>query len=324
MKVVAQAHPNIALAKYWGKMDRQRNLPAVPSVSLTLAGMTTRTEIELGAAEDALFLDGEAVAGRPLERVTAALDLVWQQPAQRRPPVVVRSANDFPTAAGLASSASAFAALCVAANAAFERGLNAAELSDMARQISASAGRSLLGGFVELPLPDADCKVLPARQLATEAHWDLRLVVAVTTDEKKDVGSTEGMLRTAATSPLYAAWLESAPAICGRVRSAVLARDFSGLGPAMEQSALAMHATALGADPGLVYWNGTTVEVIKAVRRLRGQGLESFFTIDAGPHVKVLVEPDNCDELCRSLESVEGVLRTIVTQPGPAATVVSG
>ena len=91
----------------------------------------------------------------------------------------------------------------------------------------------------------------------------------------------------------------------------------------MEQSALLMHASALGAEPGLVYWNGTTVEVIKAVRRMRSEGLESYFTIDAGPHVKVLVQPEHCDALRRSLESVDGVLRTIVTQPGPAATVAA-
>jgi diphosphomevalonate decarboxylase len=231
----------------------------------------------------------------------------------------VKSVNDFPTAAGLASSASAFAALCVAGNEALSAGHDAAQLSCIARRVSASAGRSLFGGFVVLPAGQEGQTNLEAEPLAPADHWDLRLVVAVTTEGKKDVGSTEGMIRTAETSPLYEGWLAFAPPLFERIRRAVLARDFDALGPAVEQSALTMHATALAADPGLLYWNGVTMNVMRAVRALRGDGLPSYFTIDAGPHVKVVTRAANVDAVRERVGEVEGVLRTIVAAPGEGA-----
>ena len=129
-------------------------------------------------------------------------------------------------------------------------------------------------------------------------------------------------MRTTETSPLYAAWVESAPALCARVKAAVLARDFAALVAPVEQSALTMHASALAADPGLVYWNGTTVEVIRAVRKLRGEGLPVCFTIDAGPHVKVLTPAERAAEVAAAIARVPGVLRTITAHPGEGARVV--
>ena len=322
----AIAHPNIALAKYWGKLDAGDNLPAVPSVSLTLAGMATRTEVSLegASATDELRLDGAPIAGRPLQRASRLLDLLWRAAGrdEPRPPALVTSHNDFPTAAGLASSASAFAALAVAGDGAFATGLSREDLSSLARQVSASAGRSLFGGFVELAAGQAGMTSLAAAPIADESHWALRLVVAVTSRGGKAVGSTEGMLRTAATSPLYSAWVASARASCERVRRAVLARDLASLGSAAEQSALTMHATALAADPGILYWNGATLEVMHAVRQMRSEGVEAYFTIDAGPHVKVIVEESAAAEVAGLLAAVPGVLSTIVARPGPGAHLV--
>jgi len=327
MKAIAVAHPNIALAKYWGKLPRGHNLPAVPSLSVTLAGMTTRTEVHFDdGASDRLTLDDEVAGGRPVARVSQLLDLVWNEGGREgeRPRAAVVSANDFPTAAGLASSASAFAALAAAANGALDAGLSAAQLSCIARRVSASAGRSLFGGFVDLPAGVGGQVHLPAEPLAGPDHWDLRLVVAVTTEAKKEVGSTEGMKHTASTSPLYDAWVASAPAIYERVKSAVLARDLLGLGPALEQSALAMHATAMAADPGLLYWNDVTLRTIHAVRELRREGPPAFFTIDAGPHVKVFCRASDVDAVSAGIEVVEGVMRVIVASPGEGARVVEG
>jgi diphosphomevalonate decarboxylase len=320
-RACAVAHPNIALAKYWGKRQSGANLPAVPSISVTLAGMSTRTEVhaDMALAADELELGGRSMSGRPLERVSSLLDLLWQSQRGARPRARVVSANDFPTAAGLASSASAFAALAVAGNEALATGLDVSQLSSIARRVSASAGRSLYGGFVELPAGVEGDDHLPARPLAPADHWDLRLVVAVTSEGEKAVGSTEGMLHTARTSVLYSAWLSAAPAIHDRIREALLDRDLSRLGPAVEQSALAMHATALGADPGIIYWNGATIETMHAVRRLRAHGIEAYFTMDAGPHVKVLVEGSRAVELERELARVPGVLHTIVAAPGAGA-----
>jgi diphosphomevalonate decarboxylase len=316
----AVAHPNIALAKYWGKRAYGSNLPAVPSLSITLDGMRTITSVEL-ADGDTLQLDGALWEGRPLARVTALCDLIWQEAGRSgaRPGVRVASDNDFPTAAGLASSASAFAALAVAADDALDARLGPSRLSCIARRVSASAGRSLFGGFVVLPAGEPGQQSLAAEPLRAADHWDLRLVVAVTAEGQKKIGSTEGMKHTAATSPLYDAWLSCAPAIFATIRDAVLARDLDRLGPAVEQSALVMHATAMGADPGLLYWNGVTLEVMHEVRRLRDAGTPAWLTIDAGPHVKVLTTSPEVASVEAALAAVDGVLRTISTAPGAGA-----
>jgi diphosphomevalonate decarboxylase len=145
------------------------------------------------------------------------------------------------------------------------------------------------------------------------------VVIAVTAEGPKDVGSSDGMKRTAETSPYYRAWVEDAPALCARVRAAVLARDFEALGGAAEASALRMHASAIAAAPGLLYWTGATVDVVAEVRRLRARGTPAFFTIDAGPHVKVFTIPEAEAEVTAALQAVPGVLRTIAAAPGEGA-----
>lgn len=325
--VTAHAHPNIALAKYWGKRAYGENLPSVPSLSVTLAGMVTTTDATLSEGPDDVFvLDGRREEGRPSARVTELADRLWSTSTRRghRPRVEVASRNDFPTAAGLASSASAFAALAVALDAALGTGLSRDRLSCLARQVSASAGRSLFGGFVELPAGQPGDEQLPAVALAPASHWpSLRVVVAVTAEGPKAVGSTEGMIRTAETSPLYGAWLEAAPRIFSEVKRAVLERDLAALGPSAEHSALTMHATAFAARPGLFYWNEGTMEVMRRIRQARADGLAAYFTIDAGPHVKVLTEADHEADVRATLTATEGVLRTIVTRPGGDAELKS-
>jgi diphosphomevalonate decarboxylase len=343
-RATAVAHPNIALAKYWGKRGWGDNLPAVPSLSLTLAGLETRTTVRFdpGLARDRLVVGGVALEARPLARVGRLLDLVWaagrgagasearSASLPPRPCAEVTSANDFPTAAGLASSASAFAALAVAAASALSAPLSPGTMSDLARRISASAGRSLFGGFVSLaaapaePTGQAASAVLEATPLLPASHWDLRVIVAVTTEAPKAVGSTEGMLRTAATSPFYAAWLEGAPLLYESIVAAVRDRDLDALAPVVEQGALAMHAAALAAVPGLVYWSGVTVELVHAVRRLRNAGTPAFFTIDAGPHLKAFTTPEHAAQVERALAAVPGVVRTIAARPGEGARVLAG
>lgn len=321
----AIAHPNIALAKYWGKCDVALNIPAVPSLSVTLAGMATQTTVRVVESLDAdtLELDGQPMVGRPLARASDLLDRVWRGDGLR-PRARMTSRNDFPTAAGLASSASAFAALAVAANEVLAAGWSHAELSSIARGVSASSGRSMFGGYVVLPAGERGQSALAAEPLAPAEHWQLRLVVAVTSEAAKATGSTEGMNATAATSPLYAAWLACSDSLYHQVRQAVLQKNFAALGTAAEQSALTMHATALAADPAILYWLPATVAAMRTVRGLRDDGVEAYFTIDAGPHVKVLTLPERVDEVVSALTATEGVLRTIVARPGPGARLVVG
>lgn len=326
-RATAVAHPNIALSKYWGKRDHGHNLPAVPSLSVTLAGMTTTTTVafEPGLHADSLLLGGEPAPEGATRRVTALLDRVRRAAGTDARATVV-SVNDFPTAAGLASSASAFAALALAATRAAGLDWDGAQISDLARKSSVSAARSAFGGFVELragaaaPPGEDDLSAAP---VAAADHFPLRVLVAVTREGPKATLSTEGMLHTQRTSPFYPAWVETAPALFARVRAAVLARDIEALGLAAEESALRMHAAAIAACPGLVYWASGTVEVMDEVRRLRARGLPAYFTIDAGPHVKVLTTPEHAPEIERALTEVPGVRRMIRTHPGGGAALVS-
>jgi diphosphomevalonate decarboxylase len=185
-----------------------------------------------------------------------------------------------------------------------------------------SAARSVYGGFVTLLAGAPDQKFLAAEPLAEASDWPVAMCVAVTTLAKKDVGSTEGMAHTRTTSPFYEAWLARAPQIFDRARRAVLSRDLEALGTCAEESAFAMHATALAAAPALIYFSPGTLAAVLRVQKLRREGTLAFVTIDAGPHVKVLSSAGDVPLVQAALCEVEGVREVIVARPGPAASLV--
>jgi len=312
--VTARAHPNIALVKYWGKRDLGLNLPAVPSVSLTLDGFTTTPTVTWGAAVERVVFDG---VERAEPRVSAFLDRV----ASPRPPCEVVTRNDFPTGAGLASSASGFAALALAATRAAGRALDPAALSALARQGSGSACRSIFGGFVAWELGVRDDGLDDhARPLFDVGHWDVRMVVAVVEAGPKAVGSTAGMERSRTTSPLWPTWLGMGPDAVQHAIEAIGARDLERLGTVMEQSTFAMHATMQTAVPPLIYWQPATVAVLHAVLALRASGVGAWVTMDAGPQVKVLCEAADAP---RVADTVRPLARDVfVHAPGGGAHVV--
>jgi diphosphomevalonate decarboxylase len=317
-RATARAGTNIALVKYWGKRDAALNLPRTGSLALTLAGLETVTTVELdpGLGDDAFGLDGEAQAGAPLARVRTLLDLVRAR-AGRHERARVISRNSFPTAAGLASSASGFAALARAACAAYGVELAPAELSALARRGSGSAARSVFGGFVEMaPGVRSDGRDAVAHQVLAPEAWAVRLVVAVTTEAQKAVGSREGMAATAASSPLHEAWVASHGVDLAAARAAVLGRDLPALGDVMERNCLGMHATMMSARPALLYWNGATLAAVRAVWALRDAGVGAWFTIDAGPHVKALCVEGDAPRVAAALAAAPGVLRVMVAAPG--------
>lgn len=325
-QATALAHPNIALAKYWGKVPGGDNAPAVPSLSVTLAGMATTTTVRFDDAlpSDTFELNGSAADATALRRASGLLDEVRAE-AKITSRAAIHSRNDFPTAAGLASSASGFAALVVAARAAAGLPPDLPRESHLARRASASSARSLFGGYVELLAgEEGQQRFLPAQPVAPPEALPLRVLVAVTTERTKDTPSTGGMIHTAATSPFYRAWVSHAPTLFQRVRAAVLAGDLEALGVAAEESAFAMHASAIAAAPGVIYWIGATVEVIAAVRALRSAGTGAWCTIDAGPHVKVLCAPGDAEKIAAELSKIPGVLRVLTASPGEGARLIEG
>lgn len=323
MKATAIAHPNIALVKYWGKRDEALNLPAAGSLSLTLAGLSTTTTVAFDESlkTDRVVLDGrELAAGRPRQRVSDFLDLVRAE-ADLTAKALVETSNDFPTAAGLASSASGFAALALASTAAAGLDWSQSKLSVLARRGSGSAARSLFEGFAQMNAGKReDGEDAHAVAVAPADHWDLRCFIALTTTGEKDVGSTEGMKRTQKTSPLFQPWIDTVDHDLSEAREAILSRDFTRLTTVAERSCLRMHATAIGADPGIIYWNPTSLAVVHSVRQARAQGLPVFFTIDAGPHIKTFCPADAADDLQALLESIDGVQEIVAARPGPGAS----
>ncbi len=323
------AHPNIALSKYWGKREGGGNFPAVPSLSVTLAGLETRTRVRFDSTlqQDRVVLNGERADAGTEARARELLDRVRRASGEERH-AEVRTRNDFPTASGLASSAAGFAALALAATRAAGLSWSASQVSDLARRSSASAARSLFDGFVELPAGPADLGeggshedvVLSARSLAPAGHLALTVLVCVTTEARKAIGSSEGMRRTMAASPYAQAWLEEAPRIHARLRDALLARDFVAVGELAEASALAMHASAMAA--GVIYWTGATLDALAAVRSLRAAGTQAFATVDAGPHVKVLARASEAARVRDAMRSAPGVERVIEARPGEGARLV--
>jgi diphosphomevalonate decarboxylase len=328
MSVTVIAHSNIALVKYWGKRDEALNLPAAGSLSLTLGGLDTTTTVAFDAALDAdeVTLNGALLGeGAKRAKITRFLDRVRALAGMQTRARVI-SANAFPTGAGLASSASGFAALALAATRAAGLELDELQLSALARMGSGSAARSILGGYVEM-LPGgvlADGSDCHAVQVAPPGHWDLRCVIAVCAVGEKSLGSTDAMNKTARTSPYYDAWVKDVPGAIEAARAAILDRDLSTLASVAEASCLRMHACALAADPGILYWNGATVQALHAIRDARmSTGLEAFFTIDAGPHVKVFCQPKDVAAVEVLLRAVPGVRDVLHAHVGGPARLVA-
>lgn len=325
MKKTALAHANIALVKYWGKRDATLNLPAVGSISMTLEALATRTSVDFRSdlPGDVLFLNGRQAEARQAQRVSAFLDL-FRREAGITAAAEVISENNFPTGAGLASSASGFAALALAAGAAADLHLSPTRLSELARRGSGSAARSIYGGFVEMKTgerPDGSDAV--AVQLQDAAYWPLAMLILITSDAEKELGSTEGMNRTARTSPYYPAWIASSAGDLAAMREAIAGKDFQRLGEIAEFSCFKMHGLALSADPAILYWNDLSVTLIHEVRRLRRQGYGAYVTMDAGPQVKVICLPEDAPKLQQQLGQIAGIQRILPTAIGGDARLIN-
>jgi diphosphomevalonate decarboxylase len=318
----AQAVPNIALIKYWGNRDSALRLPSNGSISMNLDGLFTRTTVSFQSALvlDELIINGRQVTGKGLGRVSAMLDEVRRKTGLRQRAAVV-SENNFPSAAGIASSAAAFAALALAASRAAGLQLSERELSVLARHGSGSACRSLPGGFVEWIAADQDDESY-AVSIAPPEHWDLADCVAIVSGAHKTTGSTEGHA-LAPTSPLQAARVEDTPRRLDICRQAILERDFSALAGIIEEDSNLMHAVMMTSRPALFYWEPLTLSVMQAVRSWRADGLDCAYTIDAGANVHVLCPGARAGEIERRLRGLEGVSHVLVARPGGPAELIS-
>jgi len=295
MRATALAHPNLALVKYWGKRDEALILPHQSSLSLTLAPLAVTATVEFGAAEDDVVINGKKAQGSELSRVLVVIDHLRRELKRDMGRVRMRSEGNFPMAAGLASSAAAFAAIAVAARAAAGLPRDTKAESILARLGSGSACRSVLGGLVAWRRGEkADGSDSFAEQVAPPQHWpELRMVVAVVNREEKEVKSRDGMRHTVETSPYYPAWVKDAEVELTRAEDFIRRKDLQALGELAERNAWRMHATSFAADPPLCYLKPKTLEVIQRLPEARKQGLPVWFTLDAGPNPVLLTDAAN-------------------------------
>ena len=322
-RAAAVAHPSLALVKYWGKADSIRNIPATPSLALTLAGLSSRTEVTvLPAASSDNPRDSVMVNSRPQDpaRYADFFDAVRRAAGAEDTASVSTSVfravstSDFPVAAGLASSASGFAALALASVAAAGLDLPLSEISALARIGSASAARSLWGGFVRL---DAGAEY--AEPVHDENWWpEIRVVVARTSSDAKKISSREAMERCRTTSPYYDAWISDAPVLMDEACAALESRDLAALGPVIRNSYMRMFGAMLSADPPVVYWNEGSMAAIRRCGELRSDGLQAWETMDAGPQVKVFCPAEDSGDIAGELARLPSV-ETFICSPGPSA-----
>lgn len=308
-KATAKAPTNIAFIKYWGRKDEVLRLPENGSVSLCISELTTTTTVEFQEKlrQDEVMINGEDKAAE-VRRVSRHLDLIRHQAGIATFAKVV-STNSFPTATGLSSSASGFAALTVAAANAAELQLSEKELSILARQGSGSACRSIPGGWVEWIDADTSDDSY-AVSLHPADHWDIVDVVGVVSEGPKEVATSDGQ-KLIDTSPFFEVRKAGMKQKIADIKRAIAKRDFTTFGEITEREALNMHAVMLTSNPALIYWTSGTLEIMKLCSAWRASGLEVYFTINTGQDIHLLVQKKDQDALLlrlRELESVRDVL----------------
>ncbi|MDN4607609.1 diphosphomevalonate decarboxylase [Sporosarcina highlanderae] len=324
MKITARAHTNIALIKYWGKRDEQLFLPMNNSISITLDQFYTTTSVAFrdDLKADSFILNGIEMGGHEVDKISRFLDLI-RQTAGRNEYAIIDSVNNVPTAAGFASSASGFAALAAASTKAIGLDYSGSDLSRIARFGSGSACRSIYGGYVEwnkgVRVDGTDSY---AMQILEESKWDLSILSVMVEARQKKVLSREGMTHTVKTSDFYSGWLETIDADLNLAREAIHGRDFEKLGTVLERNALKMHATMLGANPPFFYWTGATLDVMHTVQELRDSGIQAYFTIDAGPNVKVICQPKDEMAVKERMQQIQTVREVFVCHPGPGVSYI--
>lgn len=314
-----RAYTNIALIKYWGKRNNELFLPMTSSLSLTLDQFYTETSLAWNhdSKKDTFTLDGQKQDDAATEKVSHFIDM-FRNLSGIQKPVHVTSYNHVPTAAGLASSASAFAALASVCNDFFDTKLSDKELSTYARQGSGSATRSLFGGFTLWHKGVGDQSETSYAEMIDPADWDLGMVVVMINKQQKKISSRVGMEHTIETSPFYQLWPQTVEVDLKAILPAIKEKDFKKVGAIAEHNAMKMHATIIAANPSMTYWEPETITAMNIVRELRDSGIDCYFTIDAGPNVKVLCRLSQADIVKDAFKAHFAEDRLVTTGPGKA------
>ncbi len=327
MKATAQAPSNIAFVKYWGKINDELTLPANSSISMNLAQLHTTTTVDFSEeyAQDLVEIQFfneqlEIVQGLKKQRVIDQLDRL-RKLANTNMRARVRSINNFPAESGIASSASAFAALTTAACAALQLKVSTRELSILTRLGgSGSATRSIESGYVEWKKSNESEKSY-AVQLAPHNHWDLTDVILIVSTQSKKTSSLEGH-DAANSSPYYQARLAELPARLKIIRKAIREKNISMLGVELEKEAISLHVAAMTSVPAIFYWESSTISAIKDLFSLRESGVEAYFTMDAGPNVHIICETKNANLVADHFKNKAYVQSLFISEVGAGAKII--
>lgn len=323
MKASAIAHSNIAFVKYWGKKDTKLFIPTRSNISMTLDALTSTTTIEFSNdyEKDVLIINGKEQSGKAYDKAIRHIGTIRKYAGVTDKAKVV-SENNFPTAAGMASSASGFAAMTVAANEALGLGLDDKQLSIISRQGSGSSCRSIKGGFVEWHTGNTSEESY-AEQVFDENHWDLRDIIAIVEPEEKKVSSRAGMQMSMENCPLYPDFVKGAEKNLADVKKGLAEKDFNLTGEALELDSLMLHSIMMTTKPALLYWAAPTVKVMHEIMNWREQGLQAYHTIDAGPNVHIITTAEYANEIEQKAKEIEGVKGIIHSKVGGDAKIIS-
>jgi len=315
MTITASASPSLALVKYWGKLPGGVNLPATSSLAVTLDGLRTTTRIT-ASDEDSILLDGSP---QPIDAFSPIID-AFRRRSSSGARVRIESTNDFPTAAGIASSSSGFAALALGLDAFYGTGMTPTELSAAARTGSGSAARAVFGGFTVWRAGEPS-----AERVREASHWsDLRILIVLLHAGRKPVSSRAGMNRTAETSPIYDRWCTESEALFTRALEALRSRDLEALGTAMRESYLFMFSTMFTTRPPVIYWLPESLAVIRAADAMRASGIPVWETMDAGPQVKLVTTAEHASSVESAVRAEVPGAKIMLSSPGGEPEVARG
>lgn len=287
--VTVESYANIAIVKYWGKSDAEKMIPSTSSISLTLEDMVTKTTLTFleNATSDSMFIDDIEQGEAELVKASKVLDLFRTDATQY---VKIETWNNMPTAAGLSSSSSGLSALVKAANDLFGAGKTQAELAQIAKFASGSSSRSFFG-----PLAAWDKDSGEIYRVKTDLN--LAMIMLVLNDQRKAISSREGMKLCTETSTSFPEWIKQSVQDYKDMLTYLAENDFDKVGQLTEANALRMHETTRTATPSFSYLTEASYAAMEKVKALRDAGEHCYFTMDAGPNVKVLCLEEDLERL---------------------------
>ncbi len=313
-KTTAIAPSNIAFTKYWGRKDEKLRLPMNGSVSMSLSNLLTTTTVEFSKdfVKDEFLFQGDP-SEKETSKVINQLDRV-RNLAGITLKAKVSTENNFPTGTGLSSSASGFAALSLAASKAAGLNLSEKELSILARQGSGSACRSIPEGIVEW-LDGDTSETSYAKTIFEKNHWDIADVVAVVSEGRKDISTSEAH-ESANSSPFMEARVKGMKEKNELIKKLIREKKFTEFGELIEAEALELHAIYITQAPSLIYLTPNSLLIMKLCKKWREEGLEVYFTVNTGQDVHLITEKKNVEVLEQKLKELPEIKQIIVNYPG--------